>query len=145
MNGILKIAVTVALCTAALASRAATEEQITLGRDLYLTYCAACHGRDGKGSIQPKGTGQTKPADLTKVAKRRGGVWPMLEVMSIIDGYTKTTNPRPGMPVIAALTEGPQTVFDSGNGRSLAVPERLLAVAKYLEIIQSPEPDRSVP
>lgn len=132
------------LCIALLTYPAMGDEQVTQGRDLYLTHCAACHGSDGKGGAQ-KGTDQIKPADLTKIAQRRDGVWPMLEVMSIIDGYTKATKPREGMPVVAELNEGPQTVFDSGNGRGLAVPERLVAVATYLETIQSPKPRRSVP
>ncbi|MGA9252282.1 MAG: c-type cytochrome [Roseobacter sp.] len=141
----MKVASGLAVCAAAFASEVASEEQTAMGRALYLTHCAACHGNNGEGGTQPVGEQQTRPPDLTKIAQRRSGVWPMLEVMSIIDGYTKATRPREGMPVIAALNEGPQVTFDSGNGRSRNVARRLLAVATYLETIQSPKPDRSVP
>ena len=65
--------------------------------------------------------------------------------MSIVDGYTKRTEPRKEMPIISDLTEGPMVDFDSGNGLVRPTPARLLAVAEYLEGIQSPPPTRYVP
>lgn len=114
------------------------------GRDLYFQYCAVCHGQDGTGR-HGRDVKAPAPADLTKIAARRGGVWPMLEVMSIIDGYTKRTTPRPGMPVFKEMLTGPEVDFDTGNGRTQRVPERLVAIARYLEALQSPTPQRYVP
>lgn len=115
------------------------------GKALFLAHCASCHGATGRGD-GAAGTGLTPPpADLTRIAARRNGVWPLLEVMSIIDGYTQATEPRPGMPVIDALTEGERVAFDTGNGIVTSTPANLLAVARYLETIQDPPPERSVP
>ncbi|SEL70125.1 Cytochrome C oxidase, cbb3-type, subunit III [Roseivivax marinus] len=137
---LLPLVVAVAACVA--------EEPVidtSLGQATFQDNCAACHGAGGRGDgPAADGTG-TPPADLTRIAARRGGVWPMLEVMSIVDGYTKTTEPRPGMPVIPALTEGPRVIFDTGNGQTTTVPESLLAVTRYLETIQDPPPLRQVP
>lgn len=141
----LKLLKTAFACTAVLASQAAGEERIAAGRDLFITYCAACHGKNGQGGASPAKAGAPKPADLTKISQRRDGVWPMLEVMAIIDGYTKPVTPRAGMPTITELGEGAQIAFDSGNGRSVSAPARLVAVVQYLESIQSPKPERYVP
>ncbi len=126
----------------ALASSAMAENTLPEGRDLFLRYCAICHGRDARGGEG----GTTTPApNLTKIAERRGSVWPMLEIMSIVDGYTKATEPRPEMPVIPELTEGMRIEFDTGNGNVVMVPANLVSVVQYLESLQVPKPKRYVP
>ncbi|WP_135502063.1 c-type cytochrome [Roseovarius aestuariivivens] len=115
------------------------------GAALFAEHCAACHGADGHGGGPVAAGLATAPADLTKIAQRRGGVWPMLEVMSILDGYAMARRPRADMPVIDALTEGPTVAFDSGNGVERPTPARLVALAEYLESLQSPRPVRYVP
>jgi mono/diheme cytochrome c family protein len=60
--------------------------QLVVGRTLYLRYCAACHGRDGRGggSVAPA-IAQPIP-DLTDIATRNGGTFPFLAVAAAIDG-----------------------------------------------------------
>ena len=137
---VLKSALSV--CAAALALPAIAEQTLPDGRDLYLRYCSSCHANDARGGA---GDTATPAPDLTKIAERRNAVWPMLEIMSIIDGYTKTTEPRPGMPVISELLEGAQVEFDPGNGMTFPVPANLVAVVQYLESVQSPKPESYVP
>lgn len=125
-----------------------TEAQLAspdAGRALFAENCAACHGPGGTGNGPLAAGLDTPPADLTKIASRRDGVWPMLEIMSIVDGYARRTNPRADMPVIAELTEGPMINFDTGNGITRQVPARLVAVVDYLESLQSPPPTSYVP
>ena len=133
------------LCASGSASLAAEDSSAAAGKVLFAENCSACHGPGGKGDGPAAAALPTPPADLTRIADRRDGVWPILEVMSIIDGYTQSVTPRPGMPVITALSEGPVVEFDTGNGLVIEVPERLIAVADYLESIQSPPPERYVP
>ncbi|MEQ8291572.1 MAG: cytochrome c [Roseovarius sp.] len=115
------------------------------GRTLFAENCASCHGPAAKGNGPLAAGLKTSPADLTRIAARRNGVWPRLEVMAIVDGYTKRTNPRDDMPVIPALTGGPLVDFDTGNGTTRQVPARLVAVVTYLESLQSPPPTSYVP
>lgn len=133
----------VSLCyLSALAVPALADQTVPEGRDVYLRYCAECHGPDAHGGAREGGS----PApDLTKIAERRGSVWPMLEVMSIIDGYTKSTEPRADMPVIAELSDGELIMFDTGNGLEVTAPANLMAVVHYLESIQLPQPSSYVP
>lgn len=115
------------------------------GMRLFAENCAACHGLDATGNGPAAAGLKTPPPDLTRIANRRDGVWPMLEVMSIIDGYTKRTVPREEMPIIADLQQGPTVDFDPGNGVVTPTPVRLVALARYLEHIQSPPPTQYVP
>ncbi len=130
---------------ALIAAAGCVREGPVAGRMLFVEHCAACHGARGAGDgPAAEGLG-TAPPDLTRIAERRDGVWPVLEVMSIVDGYAKRTNPREEMPVIRDFLEGRLVKFDTGNGRISSAPENLLAIVRYLETIQSPEPTSFVP
>ena len=115
------------------------------GRAIYADKCAVCHGATGKGDGALAATLDTRPADLTRIAARRDGVWPMLEVMGIIDGYSKRYLPGSEMPIYDEFLEGDLVSFDTGNGLQQRTPAGLLAIAQYLETIQDPEPSRVVP
>jgi hypothetical protein len=115
------------------------------GQALFADNCAICHGTDANGGGPWAASLETPPVDLTKIADRRDGVWPMLEVMSIIDGYSKRTGLREDMPILVGLVEGPKVGFDTGNGLVTPTPARLIAVANYLESIQSPPATSLVP
>ena len=72
------------VCASQLSSDTATDpESVRLiasidGNALYQAYCATCHGPDARG---------TGPApDLTRIAQRRGGVYPDALVERIISG-----------------------------------------------------------
>ena len=123
----------------------AAAQSLIDGKALFGEHCAACHGADAKGDGPDASNSKTPPVDLTEIAKRRDGVWPILEVMSIIDGYTKVVSPREDMPIIPDITTGPMVDIDTGNGITNTVPARLLALAEYLESVQSPKPTRFVP
>ncbi|WP_179130982.1 c-type cytochrome [Candidatus Entotheonella palauensis] len=58
----------------------------SIGRQLYERYCSACHGMDGQGQGPVAFDLRTEPADLTQIAKRRGGKFPVAEIAAFIDG-----------------------------------------------------------
>jgi hypothetical protein len=116
-----------------------------VGRLLFKKNCIACHGRTGRGDGPASKGLATQPADLTKIAERRDGVWPILEIMSILDGYFENTNQREGMPIFENLLDNDMIESDTGNGLTLLVPSKLVEVVIYLETLQDPPPDRYVP
>ena len=56
------------------------------GKQYFAKYCSSCHGIDGKGNGPVSRDLNTKPADLTLIKKRNGGVFPLDDVMATIDG-----------------------------------------------------------
>jgi len=56
------------------------------GPDLYRSYCASCHGTEGKGDGPVAPALNSKVSDLTTIARRNGGVFPAAQVNKIISG-----------------------------------------------------------
>lgn len=56
------------------------------GKQLYLRHCASCHGAGGEGDGPAAGAFKAPPTDLTRLAAKAGGGYPMADVMSAIDG-----------------------------------------------------------
>jgi mono/diheme cytochrome c family protein len=55
-------------------------------KQMFDSYCAVCHGKDGKGG-GPAAKALTKaPADLTKLTARSGGTFPAVHVQRFIEG-----------------------------------------------------------
>jgi mono/diheme cytochrome c family protein len=70
---------------------AATAEERPLivsiqGDKLYKTYCASCHGEDAKGNGPMAVWLKVQPSDLTRIAARNGGSFPLVRVDRIISG-----------------------------------------------------------
>jgi len=56
------------------------------GKQMFNTYCAVCHGKDGKGDGPAAPALKKTPADLTTLAARNNGKYPDLRVYSTIQG-----------------------------------------------------------
>ena len=56
------------------------------GRAVYLKYCSACHGAEGRGDGVASSTMRPRPTDLTQLAKAHGGKFPYVAVRDTIDG-----------------------------------------------------------
>jgi mono/diheme cytochrome c family protein len=56
------------------------------GPDLYRSYCASCHGTEGKGDGPVAPALNSKVPDLTTIAQRNGRVFPATQVNKIISG-----------------------------------------------------------
>jgi mono/diheme cytochrome c family protein len=101
------------------------------GGDLYQAYCAVCHGKSAKGDGPMARVLKVSPADLTHIAMRNGGRFPLQHVEQILSGE----NAEPGHGTREMPLWGPifsQIAWDQDLGRV-----RIDNVAKYLEQIQS--------
>jgi mono/diheme cytochrome c family protein len=107
------------------------------GGDLYLRYCASCHGTDAKGGGPVAGTLRKPPADLTTLAKRAGGRFDEAAVMATIDGRRAVgEHGSREMPVWGTVFE------DEREGEAFQSYGGLLqtrALADYLRSIQVSE------
>jgi mono/diheme cytochrome c family protein len=131
------LALTAGLTLGLLALAACAPDGRVAGRAFYDQYCVSCHGADGTGD-GPAAEGLAKrPADLTRIAERNGGSFPMVKVMSQIDGYTRRNDYGSVMPELgAALQEGPTVMVETADGVRTPTPANLVALAEYLRGIQ---------
>jgi mono/diheme cytochrome c family protein len=104
-GGAMKIAAGAAIFAALLlapAPASAQEEvnkQSTPGAEVYRTYCVSCHGPAALGDGPLAASMTKKPANLTEIAKRNGGVFPSDLVFRTIDGRNKVRgHGGPDMP-----------------------------------------------
>src|SRR6516225_2760342 len=63
-----------------------------IGKAEYMTSCANCHGTDGKGAGPHATALKTKPADLTLLAKKNHGVFPVSQIYQLVDGRGSARN-----------------------------------------------------
>ncbi|KAA9009899.1 c-type cytochrome [Histidinibacterium aquaticum] len=117
----------------------APEQGVDLEREGALAFaenCAACHGADARGG-GPLAEGlPVAPPDLTTLSARNGGTFPRDYVMSVIDGYRRGAHFSDAMPEFGAGDLGPTIMTEGPDGMGTPVPERLLALADYLEGLQ---------
>ena len=129
-------AVAMLLCTAP--AWAANRQALEAGKRLYIRYCATCHGRDGKGKGPLTGTLNTKPPDLTQLAKKQGGTFPYMEVLDILD--CSVPYPAHGNSELPAWGETFQSDDPGSSGGTMeqaAVRGRLMLITDYLRSIQA--------
>ncbi len=99
--------------------------------EMYVNYCAACHGRDGKGNGPAVPALKSPPPDLTTLAKRNGGRYPAERVSAILSGKEElAAHGSSDMPVW-----GP--VFSRmGRGDRAEAQLRVSNLTTYLESMQ---------
>jgi mono/diheme cytochrome c family protein len=104
----------------------------------YRLYCAGCHGETGIGDGAIVDTLEKRPADLTTIAQRNGGVFPRERVTRIIDGRAEVKqHGSRDMPVWADWFK-----FESGEGLGGApgseeqAQARIEKMVDYLETLQ---------
>ena len=101
------------------------------GKQMYKDYCAACHGLDGKGRGPAAAHLMTQPPDLTTLAKRHGGPFPVDYVTSVLRfGPGFGAHGSPEMPVWGPIFQ----YLDNYN--EAAVQQRIKNLCDYLESIQ---------
>jgi mono/diheme cytochrome c family protein len=123
--------------TLTIAAACAPPPEKSSGQDLYAEFCVACHGVSGKGDGPDAAVLARKPADLTKLAARNGGTFPMMDVLSTIDGYTRARHGNLTMPEFGVMMEDqPSVMVDTGDGILTPTPEPLAALADYLRTLQ---------
>ena len=80
------------------------------GKQMYLQYCSSCHGKDGKGDGTVSRDLKVRVPDLTGLAKKNKGVYPLDDVVAAhrrVDGWHKVGN------VVLTMDAGPG---DQGEG-----------------------------
>ncbi|MGB8814723.1 MAG: cytochrome c [Paracoccaceae bacterium] len=120
--------------TGALAACMPAKPKVPTGAEDFASFCSACHGTSGKGDGEMGETLGKKPADLTTLAARNKGVFPMTRVMSKIWGYAREDGVV--MPAFAPLLDADLVLFDGGDGIETPTPLRLVQLGEYVKSLQ---------
>jgi mono/diheme cytochrome c family protein len=135
-----------ALAFAAIAGCASAQE-LDLGKAEFLSSCASCHGRDGKGDGPVARALRQHPADLTILARNNKGVFPFDRIYRVIDGREEISgHGTRDMPIWGYRFVPPSNknlkmtddyLLSPPASAEAIVHGRILAVIDYLNRIQA--------
>ena len=104
------------------------------GREMYVTYCAPCHGMTGEGIGPAAPAFKHAPANLTLLAKTHGGTYPEDTVKTTLTfGTNVPAHGDAKMPVWGALFDS----LDSGSGGSSVPKLRIRNLTDYIKTLQA--------
>ena len=102
------------------------------GKEMFVSYCASCHGKDAKGDGPASKALKQLPADLTTLAKRNGGKYPTDKVTTILRGQTSLmAHGNQEMPVWGPV------FWRMSQGHEEQVQMRIANLNRYLESLQA--------
>lgn len=101
------------------------------GKEMFRSYCASCHGVDGRGNGPAAAALKKPPSDLTLLARTSGGKFPSMQVMSSIKEGTQTGHGSKDMPVW-----GPIFLSVSSDNPGV-VDQRVSNLVGYIQSIQA--------
>lgn len=101
------------------------------GRQMYASYCAPCHGVDGKGSGPVASSLKSQPTDLTRLMRDNHGKFPDSHIVAVLQfGSDVPAHGSATMPVWGPIL---------GNMNRANAQDRQLRItnlSRYLESIQ---------
>jgi len=101
------------------------------GKEMFMSYCASCHGKDAKGDGPAADALKQAPADLTSLAKQNGGKYPADKVTSVLRGQTKLmAHGDQDMPVWGPV------FWRMSQGHEEMVQMRIANLNQYIESLQ---------
>lgn len=102
------------------------------GKEMYETYCAVCHGKDGKGNGPAADALKTAPTDLTLLSQKNGGKYPSNHVSATIQGdQAIPAHGTKDMPIWGNL------FWHMSQGHNAEVQLRVANLNKYIESLQA--------
>ena len=105
------------------------------GEKMYLTYCAACHGTDGRGTGPAASALKSAPTNLSVLAKLNNGKYPDMHVKQVIlgDAQTSPAHGSKDMPVWRGLF---YSLCRGTNMEEAEAHQRAVNLAKYVGSLQ---------
>jgi mono/diheme cytochrome c family protein len=102
------------------------------GRSNFVSYCAPCHGTDGKGSGPVAAALKQQPVDLTLLTKNNAGKFPALHIESVLQGGSSiASHGTREMPVWGPVF----ATMDQGSTQEKTI--RISNLVAFLRTIQS--------
>lgn len=104
------------------------------GKQMYVSYCAPCHGVDGRGQGPVASALKKQPADLALLSKNNGGKFPSTHIMSVLKfGADNPSHGTAQMPVWGPML-GQMDATNAENNVSLL---RISNLSQYLQTLQT--------
>jgi mono/diheme cytochrome c family protein len=104
------------------------------GKQMFVNYCAPCHGVDGRGQGPVAAALKKQPANLALLAKNNGGKFPSTHIVSVLQfGAANPSHGSAEMPVWGPMLGNMDTTSAEPNVRVL----RISNLSAYLQTLQT--------
>jgi mono/diheme cytochrome c family protein len=108
-----------------------TRTSPTSGKQMFSSYCAPCHGVDGRGHGPAATALRTQPADLTGLIKKNHGRFPDTHIVSVLQfGVAVPSHGSAEMPVWGPIL-GKMNLANSQDKQL-----RISNLSRYIETMQ---------
>lgn len=108
------------------------------GSELFATYCAACHGTEGRGDGRMAPILTVLPPDLTRLQADNGGVFPTAQVIFQIDGRDPLLAHGGDMPLFGQFFMGMDTAMQAETGQPILTSKPIADLVAWLRQMQEP-------
>lgn len=110
-------------------------QDVEEGGELFMHYCATCHGIEASGHGPMAGVLVIQPTDLTALADE-GGVFPTARVVARIDGRDPLVSHGSPMPLFGPYFEGQDTAIKTPAGQPILTSQPIADLVAYLMTLQ---------
>jgi mono/diheme cytochrome c family protein len=122
------------------AQQSATEVNIPVnrtpaysGKQMYASYCAPCHGVDGRGNGPVANSLRVAPRDLTALSKDHNGKFPSAHVMAVLQfGTEMPAHGTAQMPIWGPILGNMDRTSPTHDVQAL----RISNLTRYVETLQ---------
>jgi mono/diheme cytochrome c family protein len=105
------------------------------GKQMYVIYCARCHGLDGRGQGPAASALKLAPTDLTLLSKNNKGIYPATHVASVLKyGSHNSSSESKAMPVWGPALE---SIDHPIRGTHDTQALRIANLVKYVKTLQA--------
>lgn len=111
-----------------------TNLQAGFGKSIYELYCAACHGRDGRGNGPAAALLSSPPSDLTVISRNNGGSFPRERVTDALNGVLDIAG-HLDLDLPPWATHEFES-FPAGTILDAMIERRIAHIVSYIESIQ---------
>lgn len=116
----------------------AQSQRSDFGKREFETNCASCHGANGKGNGSLGELLRRSPPDLTLLAQKNQGVFPMDRLYEVVDGANVPSHGSRDMPIWGRdyRVKDAEYYYETPYNADALVRGRILALLEYINRLQ---------
>ena len=111
-------------------------QDVDRGERLYFQHCAVCHGEIAEGGGPMAEVLTVPPSDLTQIATRRDGAFPVIEIARLIDGRDPILTHGGEMPIFGFVFGEFNVVLRERGAGTLLTSREVVDLVGWLETVQ---------
>jgi Cytochrome c553 len=104
----------------------------TDGKGMYSSYCAPCHGVDGRGNGPLASSLKRKPSNLAALSQNNGGTYPAAHVIGVMEHQSWVTDHKQ-----TSMPDWGSVLGMMKQDNKLDVPLRIRNLSRYVETLQT--------